>query len=209
MKSRIATTTTCSAILHPCVVQPSVTCAVVTICTGLFLCSPGQATAALPAVDEFGEDLQISEAEKQRMLDGKIVDWSPSEGSDRELALGMACLAKTNPEKLAQMYRESAVTKEISVITARGKITGEAAMSELAGVKLLPNWEKEARRYLEVEPGNKLNLDAKEMAALQGLKLASRKGGVPVMEVEALIRQGLLARYLAYRKKGLAGIAPY
>src|SRR5262249_45130182 len=136
-------------------------------------------------------------------------DGSPSEGSDRELALGMAFLAKTNPEKLAQMYRESAVTKEISVITARGQITEEGAMSELAGVKLVPNGEKEARRYLEVEPGDKLNLDAKEMAAFQALKSTGRKGEVPVMGVEALIRQGLLARYQGYRKKGLAGIAPY
>jgi hypothetical protein len=209
VKSRTATTTTCSGFLHSCVVQSSVTYAVVMICTGLFLCSPGEAAAALPTVDEFREALHISEADKQRILDGKIVDWSPSEGSDRELALGMAFLAKTNPEKLAQMYRESAVTKEISVITARGQITEEGAMSELAEVQLVPNGEKEARRYLEVEPGDKLNLDAKEMAAFHTLKSTSKKGEVPVMEVEALIRQGLLARYQAYRAKGLPGIAPY
>src|SRR5262249_61661660 len=98
---------------------------------------PVQPQQALPTVDEFREALHISEADKQRILDGKIVDGSPSEGSDRELALGMAFLAKTNPEKLAQMYRESAVTKEISVITARGQITEEGAMSEVGGGKLV------------------------------------------------------------------------
>src|SRR5215469_15800380 len=115
MKSRLATTTTCSAILHSCVVQSSVTYAVVMICTGLFLCSPCEAAAALPTVDEFREALHISEADKQRILEGKIVDWSPSEGSDRELALGMAFLAKTTPEYLAEMYRQAVITKQIPV----------------------------------------------------------------------------------------------
>jgi hypothetical protein len=175
---------------------------------GFLLCSPGGAAAALPTVDELMEELHISNSDRQRILDGKIVDWRANEGSDRELALGMAFLAKAKPEVLAEMYRESAISKEITVITARGRITGEGTMGELAGVKLQPNGEKEARRYLEVEPGDKLNLDAKEMAAFQALKSGANTE-VPLMEVETLIRQGLLDRYRAYRKKGLAGIASY
>jgi hypothetical protein len=182
---------------------------VVMICVGLLLCGHRQASAALPTAEEFIEELHISDADRQRILEGKIIDWSAKEGSDRELALGMAFLAKAKPEDLAKMYREAIITKEIPVVTARGPITGEGTIAELAGVKLEPNAEKEAGRYLEVEPGDKLNLDAKEMAAFQALKSAGKKGEVPVMEVEALIRQVLLARYQAYRTKGLAGIAPY
>src|SRR5262249_51472238 len=87
--------------------------AVVTVCTGCLLCGPGQA-GALPTADELMEELHISNDDKQRILDGKIIDWSASEGSDRELALGMAFLAKANPQDLAQMYRESAISKEIA-----------------------------------------------------------------------------------------------
>ena len=198
-----------SAILHQYLVQRSATSTLAMICTGLLFCNPGPVAAALPTPEEFMEGLQISVGDKQRILDGQIVDWSPSEGSDRELALGMAFLAKTNPEYLAEMYRQAVITKQIPVITALGRITGEGTMAELAGLKLEPNAEKEARRYLEVERGDKLNLDAKEMAAFQTLKSASKKGEVPVMQVETLIRQGLLARYQAYRAKGLPGIAPY
>jgi hypothetical protein len=32
---------------------------------------------------------------------------------------------------------------------------------------------------------------------------------MPVKEVENLVRQKLLARYQAYRTKGLSGVAPY
>ena len=41
---------------------------------------------------------------------------------------------------------------------------------------LAPNGEKEALRYLEVEPGDDLNLDAKEMAAFRALNSASKDG---------------------------------
>ena len=183
--------------------------ALLSVWVSLLLCSPSPAAAALPTADEFMQELHISVGDKQRILDGKIVDWSPSEGSDRELALGMAFLAKAKPEDLAQIYRAAIITKEIPVLTALGQITGEGTMAEFVGVKLEPYGEKEARRYLEVEPGDKLNLDAKEMAAFQALKSAGKKGELPVMAVETLIRQGLLARYQAYRTKGLAGIAPY
>jgi hypothetical protein len=75
--------------------------------------------------------------------------------------------------------------------------------------RYVDKYEKEARRYLEVEPGDDLNLDAKEMAAFRALNSASKDGAVPIQKVEALIREGLLARYQAYHTKGLAGIAPY
>ena len=76
-------------------------------------------------------------------------------------------------------------------------------------MRLEPTGEKEARRYLNAEPGDELNLDAQEIAAFQALKAASKDGGVPVQQVEVLLREGLLARYQAYPTKGLAGITPY
>jgi hypothetical protein len=82
-------------------------------------------------------------------------------------------------------------------------------VADFAGVKLAPNGEKEARRYLEAEPGDRLNLDAKEIVAFRALKSANKDGAVPIQKVETLIREGLLARYQAYHAKGLAGIAPY
>jgi len=185
------------------------TYAAVSVWIGLMLSGPVSDASALPSVDEIMEELHLSESDKQRVRDGKIVDWSASEGSDRELALGMAFLVKAKPEDLAEMYREALVLKEVSVITAHGRITGEGTMEDLAGVRLQPNAEKEARRYLNARPGDELNLDAKEMAAFRALKSPGKDGKVPVKEVETLIRQGLLARYQAYRTKGLAGIAPY
>lgn len=186
-----------------------VTCVALSIWIGLTFNGPILEAATLPTADEVMQELHISDSDRASIMQGKIVDWTASEGSDRELALGMAFLVKTKPEGLFESYREALVLKEVSVITAHGKLTAEGTMAEVAGVKLQPNGEKEAKRYLNVEPGSELNLDEQEMAAFQALKAGGDPDAVPVEKVEILIRQKLLARYQAYRSKGLQGIAPY
>ena len=194
---------------HWFTIRRIVTCLALSLWIGLTFCGPIPEASALPTADEVLKELHLSDSDRESIMHGKIVDWTASEGSDRELALGMAFLVKAKPEDLFEMYREALVLKEVSVITAHGKLTAEGTMAELAGVKLEPNGEKEAKRYLNVEPGSELNLDAKEMAAFQALKAGRDADAVPVGKVEVLVRQGLLARYQAYRSKGLTGIAPY
>ena len=218
MKSRITKAKSCSPILHRCVVNLlGATRTVVSICVALVLCSPVLDASALPPADEVLQELQISDSDRQRIREGEIVTWTATEGSDRELALGMALLVKTKAENLTDLFREAATFMNIKVITGFGKIgnlgfgkiENEGTLADFAGVTLAPNGEKEARRYLKVEPDNDLNLDAKEMAAFRALNSASKDGAVPIQTVEALIREGLLARYQAYHTKGLAGVAPY
>lgn len=165
--------------------------------------------ATVPTADEVFQEFHLSDVDQKNIRQGKIVDWSPSEGSDRELAIGFVGLVKGKPQDLFQSYREALILKEVPVLTGSGRITGEGTMADFAGVKLQPNGEKEANRYLNAQPGNELNLDAKEIAAFQALKTGGDADAVPVEKVEVLVRQGLLARYQAYRKEGLSGIAPY
>jgi hypothetical protein len=210
MKPKMATTTFRSGSFHNRVMDLlGATGPVVSVFVGLTLCSPVLEAWALPTAIELMEELQLSDSDRQSIQEGKIVTWSTTEGSDREIALGMAMLAKTKPENLVGLFREAAAFKNVSSITAYGKIVGEGTVADFAGVKLEPNGEKEARRYLEAEPGDDLNLDTKEIAAFRALKTAAKNGAVPIQKVEALIRENLLARYQAYHAKGLAGIAPY
>ena len=211
MKLRMTTTTSHSASFWPCCTNiRRAICAVVSVWLGLLICGPIPDVLALPTADEVLTDLNISAGDQRSIREGKIVTWTASEGSDRELALGMTLLVKTNAENVLQLFREaSAFNTMESVFTAHGRITGDGAPDDFAGVRLEPNGEKEARRYLEAEPGDVLNLDAKEIAAFRALKFADKAGSLPVQKVEVLIRQELLARYQAYHTKGLAGIAPY
>jgi hypothetical protein len=210
MKSRTTKSKFYSSIRHYCVVNLlGATRAVLSMWVGLALCSPVLEASALPAAEELLQELQLSDSDRQSIREGKIVTWSETEGSDRELALGMAMLAKTKTENCVALFREAAEFKHVSAIIAYGKIVGGGTLADFDGVKLAPNGEKEARRYLEAEPGDDLNLDAKEIAAFRALKSASKDGAVPIQKVETLVREGLLVRYQAYHAKGMAGIAPY
>jgi hypothetical protein len=186
-----------------------ITCVVLSLWIGLTVNGSILEAATLPTADEVLQELHISDIDRKSIKQGKIVDWSASEGSDRELAISFIGLVKGKPKDLYPSYREALVLKEVPVITASGRLTGEGTLADLAGVKLQPNGEKEAKRYLNAQPGNELNLDAKEMAAFQALKAGGNADSVPVEKVEVLVRQGLLARYQAYRKEGLSSIAPF
>ncbi len=210
MESRITKTKSYSPLLHRCVINLlGVTRTVVSICVGLMLGWSVPDASALPTADEVLRELQISDSDRQQIREGKIVTWTATEGSDRELAIGMALLVKTRAENLVELFREATAFKTESAITAHGRIAGDGELADFAGLKLEPNGEKEARRYLEAKPGDDLNLDTKEIAAFRALKSASKDGAVPIEKVEALIREELLARYQAYHTKGLAGTAPY
>lgn len=171
--------------------------------------APAGAETKLPPVEDVLRDMKFTADDLQKAKGGKIVEKSFSEGSERELSLGFTLLAKAKPEDVAKLYQEARDLETVKVLTAHGKISGEGTLEDFAKAVLQPNPEKEARRYLDAEPGDTLNLDEKEIAAFRALKSASKGKDVPVKEVEQLIRQQLLARLQAYRAKGLAGLTPY
>ena len=175
----------------------------------LAFCSLVLEAWALPTVEELLQELQVSDRDRQSLRQGNIITWLSDEGSERELALGLALLVKAKNENLVRLFREATGLKKVPSIIDYGKIVGEGTLADFERVKLAPNGEKEARRYLDAEPGSELNLNAKEIAAFRALKGASKDGPVAIQKVEGLIRETLLARYQAYHSKGLAGIGPY
>jgi len=176
----------------------------VMMCAGLILGDLFSMVMAVPTAEELLKALPLSDSEREDVLKGEIVRFTTEEGSDRELALGAVLLVQKAPENLVPLFRESAVLKLVGAVTAFGEISDKATVGDFAGVKLEPKGEDEAKRYLEAEPGDTLNLDMKEIAAFQAFK---SKGGSQA-EVETLVRELLLARYQAYRAKGLSGFLP-
>ena len=123
MEARIAKTKSYSPLLHNCVVNLlGATRTVVSICVGLVLGWSVPDASALPTADEVLQELQISDSDRQQIREGKIVTWTATEGSDRELAIGMALLVKTRAENLVELFREATAFKTESAITAHGRI---------------------------------------------------------------------------------------
>ena len=153
--------------------------------------------------------MPLSDREKEDLQKGEIVRFTTDETDERELAVGMALLLKQTPEKLRELFREVVEFKLIGAVTDFGEIPENGTEADFSKIRLEPNGVKEAGRYLKAEPGDTLNLSQQEIAAFQSLKQKRGDGAGQQTDVEALIRQNLLARYQAYRAKGLGGIPPY
>ena len=189
-----------------CLGQACLIASVVTCLALGFLVKPAQAA---PTADDILKALPISDSQKQDVLNGEVIKWTTTEAGERELAVGVIMLMKGPPEKAAQLFRGAEGYKLIDAVTSYGRISGKGTKADFANLVLNPNGEKEAARYLEVEPGDEFNLDSREIAAFQALKVTSQDGGGTKQAVEALIRKNLLARLQAYQAQGLAGVSPY
>src|SRR5262249_43242559 len=78
-------------------------------------------------------------------------------------------------------------------------LQGDGAPAQLRPLELTPS---QLKAFSAAEPGDALNLSSEEIAQL---KRAGKDAGAVTEAVRALV----LARYRAYRSKGLPGIAPY
>ncbi len=182
---------------------------VVCVVTCFALCFPVTETFARVSLEEVVEDLGFSESMKEQVRDGKVVQWTTTEASDRELAVGELLFVEGKPEDFLEEFRAAAGFKVVEQVRGYGRIAGNGSVDEFAGLVLEPNGEKEAKRYLNAEPGDELNLGAKEIAAFRALHVDGLSAAERTKKVEELVRSTLLARYQAYRAKGLSGLAPY
>jgi len=156
----------------------------------------GQEIRAGEALAELGFP---ADAEPQ-VLAGKFVRTSPRPTSDRELTVGLAFLVKVPPKKLVEELRDGLLFSIDPNSKTHGALDGDGSLAQLAG---LAASAAQLKAYANAKPGDALNLSAPEIDAFQALS------GQPSARVEEQIRQSLLARYAAYRKAGLDGIAPY
>jgi hypothetical protein len=135
-----------------------------------------------------------------KVLAGEFVQRSLPAASERDLNVGIAFLVKTTPEKLTQKLREDRVLQRVDPQTiAYGNFEGDGAPAQLARLKLTP---AQLKAYAAAGPGDALNLSSEEIAALGA-------AGKDPAAIERVVHEQLIARYRAYRAKGLAGIAPY
>ena len=126
----------------------------VLVCACLILGDLSSSALAVPTAEELLKALPLSDGEREDVLKGEIVRFTTEEGSDRELALGAVMLLRKVPENLVPLFREAVIFKLIGAVTAFGEISDKATVGDFAGVKLEPNGEEEAKRYLGAEPGD-------------------------------------------------------
>ena len=80
-----------------------VTCVALSLWIGLTFNGSILDAATLPTADKVLLELHLSDSDRENIRQGKIVNWSATEGSDRELAVGMVLLAKAKPQNLIEI----------------------------------------------------------------------------------------------------------
>jgi hypothetical protein len=156
-----------------------------------------------PRAQSLLAELPFTAAERQKILDGALITTASREtSSDRELAITMAFLIADPPPDLAARFHAASDYKNDRTVAAYGEFHGDGSLADLAALHLRPGGD-EARHFVDVTPGLDLNLSSAETAAFAALE----EGDTAAVEAE--LRKQFLARYQAYRAKGLAGIAPY
>jgi len=172
--------------------------------TGAALLGVGGLAAAGPAraqptADQVLADIGVSASDKQRVLGGEFVRLDLPAVSDRDLSLSLVFFARTGPESLSRQILAGDLIGADAQVKQHGRFSAAGSLADLAGLTITSD---EANTLAAAAPGDALNLSAAEIAGFAG-----QGGAVPA--VVQRLRQMLLARHQAYRKSGLAGIAPY
>jgi hypothetical protein len=123
------------------------------------------------------------------------------EGSDKELAGVVAAFFTQPVDGLEQKVLDGKFLEADPAVTVRVWKPDAPADEQFADVALGPDESDEAGHFMSASKGSKLNLSEAEIGQFSGLNDPGA--------VNAQLRAMLKARYLAYRRDGLNGIAPY
>ena len=165
----------------------------------LLVALPGAAHAIDAAVTldalGFPRDTRV-QVEAGRFVEVALPAWF-----DRDLNVGIAFLVEElSPPVVARTVRqEKRVLQADPNMIAYGDLQGQGTPAQFAQLRLTP---PQLKAFARAAPGTGLNLSLDEIAAL-------RAAGGDAQPIEDAVHALLLARYRAYRSKGLAGIAPY
>jgi len=165
----------------------------------LLMAVPGAAHAidAAGALDALG----FPRDTRTRVEAGQFVEVALPTWFDRDLNVGIAFVVlEPSPAVVARTVRqEKRVLQADPNVIAYGDLQGEGAAAQLERLTLTPS---QLEAFARAAPGKDLNLSLDEIATLRAV------GGDP-QAIDDAVHALLLARYRAYRSKGLAGMVPY
>jgi hypothetical protein len=161
------------------------------------------ASAQIPEAKALLAEFGLDASQIEQVMAGQMVTGAIKPASDRELVAALAFKVKTPPAELVKALKGGLNTRVDDQTIAAGVFTGDGSEADLAKLTLAPDPPARAKAYVEAKPGGSLNLSKEEIAAFNALGAPDPAGVTKALHAQ------LLARYRAYKSKGLAGIAPY
>ena len=173
---------------------------------GMAAGEPGARNGDSPTGSELLAKLGFGTKSVQRTLAGHMEAGSLAPSSKQELSLVLAFLVESGAQGMATKLDDALAIRDDPDTISFGEIRGEGSEQDFLAMHLD---EKDVKRWLHAEAGEKMNLSSGELAQLGALR-EGRDGAQPTPDaVGEVVRNILLARYRAYRASGLAGIAAY
>jgi hypothetical protein len=174
--------------------------------TGALAALLAASTALGSSIERVAEDVALPSDAAARLRRGEMLQYEPAGAAERELAVGLTFLVQQPPVQVMKAFRAATDLKADDQLASDTPLRGQGMPADFASLVLEPSGAAEADRYLAVRAGDTLNLSADEIAAFRSL---APTGKATQGQVEDEVRRVLLARYRAYRQRGLAGILPY
>ena len=161
------------------------------------------ARAELPTPGELATGLGFTKAEIVLIDGGEIVTKALPSESDKELAGVVAVFFPKPVSEVVDAAMQGKMLETDKKIRAfRGWNPDESVDRAFADLRLTASDTDEAASFANAAAGSKLNLSKADIQRFKGVN-------PDPAAVSLVLREMLKARYGAYRKSGLAGIAPY
>jgi len=169
---------------------------------GRALVTPAPASAELPDAPTLVRAFGLSDAEIEQAKRGELVSGTAKPSNPRELTATLVFLVEDKtPTELVKRGQQGLLDEVDPTTIAFHIVEGVPKLADFA--KLDPS-AKLAKAFATAKPGGDLNLSKEEIAAFHALGADAAPSAVV-----STLRKALLARFDAYRTKGLDGIAPY
>ncbi len=161
--------------------------------------------------------LGFKESDVPKLLGGEIITVKESlkEGSDKEMAVGVAILLPTTIERAVEIMRIGLnYAIDNSVLDYKRMSRDTPSQADFVELGYTADELNEVKKMLKVKAGSQFNFSEAEIARFKRLakelKGKSVKKDPSVREaVNAELRAVLLERYRAYRESGVSAIEPY
>lgn len=177
----------------------------------LLLSSAAALATPAPTAEDIITSLALKQDQVANLHRGEIVALEIGEATQKELAMGLGIYLPSPPAKLVAYFKGGALASIDPDITAHGNIQPKSGADTFNEFAFTFKQSDEARGLLDATASSQLNLSVEEIQNLSPLRkrLANADKTAVVAGVSQHYREILFRRWQAYRKDGLAGIAPY
>lgn len=175
------------------------------------LTTTGVSSAFAVEIKDVQSIFKLDQSKLDQLNNGKIVSFSVTEETAKELAVGLITFLDTPPSQLTHFFKKNDLARVDPDVVLYHEVSATADLNSFREFKFIPDQIEEVKKLLSVNAGHRFNLSADEIKSLSALneKVRTWPNAQIIDAVSHHYQEILFNRLTEYRKKGLKGIMPY